>query len=114
MLTAHEAQRYHSTQIATFADTAADLVTAITMTYAEEAIGLTRAAVANGLPVVISFTLETDGRLPSGQSLGEAIEQVDRENGDAPAYYMINCAHPTDFEDVLDAGTSWVDRIGGL
>ncbi len=102
ILSAHAAQDYHSTQIDTFASTAADMVTAITMTYAEEAIGVTRAAVAAGLPVVISFTVETDGRLPSGQPLAEAIGQVDAETGAAPAYYMLNCAHPTHFADVLD------------
>jgi S-methylmethionine-dependent homocysteine/selenocysteine methylase len=100
-LTADAAEAYHSTQIATFASTAADMVTAITMTYAEEAIGITRAAVRAGLPVVISFTLETDGRLPSGQSLADAIAQVDGETDGAPAYYMINCAHPTHFDTVL-------------
>ena len=114
LLTPAEAQRYHSTQISTFADTAADMVTALTMTYADEAIGLTGAAVENGLPIVISFTLETDGRLPSGQSLGEAIQQVDEDTGAAPAYYMINCAHPTHFEAVLEPGAPWVERIGGL
>jgi S-methylmethionine-dependent homocysteine/selenocysteine methylase len=100
-LSADAAEAYHATQIATFADTAADMITAITMTYAEEAIGVTRAAVAAGLPVAISFTVETDGRLPSGQSLAEAIAQVDRETDAGPAYYMINCAHPTHFEAVL-------------
>ena len=114
MLSADEAEAYHSTQIETFADTAADLVTAITMTYAEEAIGVARAAATAGLPSVISFTLETDGRMPNGQALGEAIEQVDRETQCAPAYFMINCAHPTHFEAVLEAGGSWVSRIGGL
>jgi S-methylmethionine-dependent homocysteine/selenocysteine methylase len=113
-LSAAEAEAYHSTQIRTFADTTADMVTAITMTYADEAIGVARAAAKAGLPSVISFTLETDGRLPNGQALGEAIEQVDGETGAAPAYYMINCAHPTHFEDVLEAGAAWVARIGGL
>ena len=101
MLTPEEAERYHAVQIGTFADTAADMVTAITMTYAEEAIGVTRAAAAVGLPVVISFTVETDGRLPSGQTLGGAIQQVDDATEAAPAYYMINCAHPTHFEDAV-------------
>ena len=101
MLTPEEAERYHAVQIGTFADTAADMVTAITMTYAEEAIGVTRAAAAVGLPAVISFTLETDGRLPSGQTLGGAIQQVDDATDGAPAYYMINCAHPTHFEDAV-------------
>ncbi len=114
MLSAAEAEAYHATQIATFADTAADMVTAITMTYADEAIGVTRAAQKAGLPAVISFTVETDGRLPNGQPLADAIEQVDRETGNGPAYYMINCAHPTHFEAILEEGAPWVGRIGGL
>jgi S-methylmethionine-dependent homocysteine/selenocysteine methylase len=114
LLTAEAAQEYHSTQIGTFADTAADMVTAITMTYAEEAIGVARAAIEAGLPAAISFTVETNGRLPSGQPLGEAIEQVDHETGASPAYYMINCAHPTHFWSVLEQGDGWRERIGGL
>ena len=113
-LSADDARDYHSTQIQTFSETAADMVTAITMTYADEAIGLTRAARAAGLPVVISFTVETDGRLPSGQELGDAIGQVDEATGGAPAYYMINCAHPTHFEDALETAEAWPARIGGL
>ena len=114
LLSAEAAEAYHSTQIATFAGTAADMVTAITMTYAEEAIGVTRAAMRPGLPVVISFTLETDGRLPSGEALRDAIEQVDDETGAGPAYYMINCAHPTHFEGALADGEPWLERIRGL
>lgn len=114
MLTPDEAERYHAVQIGTFADTAADLVTAITMTYPEEAIGVTRAAAAVGLPAVISFTVETDGRLPNGQALGGAIQQVDDATDGAPAYYMINCAHPTHFEDAVAGGEPWVQRIRGL
>jgi S-methylmethionine-dependent homocysteine/selenocysteine methylase len=113
-LTAAEAEDYHSTQIRTFADTPADMVCAITMTYADEATGIARAAAQAGVPAAISFTLETDGRLPSGQGLGEAIEQVDAETGGAPAYYMINCAHPTHFESVLADGGGWTERIRGL
>jgi S-methylmethionine-dependent homocysteine/selenocysteine methylase len=114
LLTPDAAQRYHSPQIGTFASTAADMVTALTLTHAGEAIGITRAAVESGLPVAISFTLETDGRLPSGQTLGGAIQQVDEETSSAPSYYMINCAHPTHFEHVLEPGAAWLDRIGGL
>jgi S-methylmethionine-dependent homocysteine/selenocysteine methylase len=114
LVTADAAKDYHSTQIETFADTAADMVTAITMTYAEEAIGMARAAAEAGLPAAISFTVETDGRLPSGQGLGEAIEQVDRETGESPSYYMINCAHPTHFASVLEREDGWRERIAGL
>jgi S-methylmethionine-dependent homocysteine/selenocysteine methylase len=112
-MSAAEAEAYHAEQIGTFAGTAADMVSAITMTYVDEAIGITRAAQAAGLPAVISFTVETDGRLPSGQPLREAVEQVDAETGSGPAYFMVNCAHPSHFADALEDGP-WLERIGGL
>jgi len=109
-----EAQDYHAAEIRTFADTAADMVTAITMNYAEEAMGLARAAVAAAMPVVVSFTVEPDGCLPTGQPLRDAVAQVDAATKSAPAYYMINCAHPTHFDGVLAVREPWVDRIRGL
>ena len=114
LMTAEEAERYHGAQVATLAGTTVDLVSALTMTYADEAIGITRAAGKAGVPVVVSFTVETDGRLPSGQALGEAIELVDAQTGRGPSFFMINCAHPTHFAGALTAGASWLDRIGGL
>jgi S-methylmethionine-dependent homocysteine/selenocysteine methylase len=113
-LTAAAARDYHATQIATFADTAADMVTAMTITYVDEAIGLALAAHDAGVPIAISFTLETDGRLPSGQALGEAIAEVDEATDAAPAYYMINCAHPTHFAGALEGEPVWRERIGAL
>jgi S-methylmethionine-dependent homocysteine/selenocysteine methylase len=113
-MTADEAQRYHEAQVVTFANTDADLVSSLTLTYADEAVGVARAAEAAGIPSVISFTVETDGRLPSGQSLGEAIEEVDAKTDRSVAYFMINCAHPTHFADVLEVGGDWRGRIRGL
>ena len=66
------------------------------------------------IPVVVSFTVETDGRLPSGQSLGEAIEEVDAQTEGAAAYFMVNCAHPTHFADVLEDDGGRVERIRGV
>lgn len=114
ILSADEAEDYHAAQVRTFAETEADLVSAITLTYPDEAIGVTRAAQRAGIPAVISFTVETDGRLPNGQSLGEAIEETDAATDRGPAYYMLNCAHPTHFESVLDPDASWTGRIRGL
>jgi S-methylmethionine-dependent homocysteine/selenocysteine methylase len=114
LMTAPEAQRYHALQIETFAHTTADLITALTLNYAEEAVGIVRAAEAAALAAVISFTVETDGRLPSGQPLREAIEQVDAETNATAAYFMINCAHPTHFVHTLEDGEPWQDRIRGL
>jgi S-methylmethionine-dependent homocysteine/selenocysteine methylase len=113
-MSAADAQDYHAAQVRSFAAAGADLVSAITMTYAEEAIGIARAAAAAAIPVVVSFTVETDGRLPSGQALGDAIPQVDIETGGSVAYYMVNCAHPSHFEHVLADGGAWLDRIAGL
>lgn len=115
-MSASEAAAYHGLQARAFAEAGAQMITATTMTYVEEAIGITRAAGAVNLPVVISFTTETDGRLPSGQPLGDAINEVDQVTGAAPAYYMVNCAHPTHFVDAIDAGTGtlWAERIRGI
>jgi len=113
-MTAGAAEAYHAAQARSLAGAGADLVAAITMTYADEAIGIARAAAGAGLPAAVSFTLETDGRLPSGQALGEAIEQVDAETLASPAYYMVNCAHPSHFAGALAEGGAWLDRIGGL
>jgi homocysteine S-methyltransferase len=113
-MSAHEAEAYHREQIDVFAGSAVDMVTAITMNYVEEAIGFARAAQKANLPVAISFTVETDGNLPTGQSLQAAIEQVDEATSRYPAYYMINCAHPTHFESVLTGQGAWLDRIRGI
>lgn len=113
-MSVNEAERYHRAQISTFADTAADLVTAITMNYVEEAAGVALAAKQAKMPVVISFTVETDGRLPTGQSLASAITQVDAVTSGYPAYYMINCAHPSHFNKILHGDEPWTGRIRAL
>ncbi len=111
---AGEAEDYHAPQIASFAEAGADMVSAITMNNLGEAIGIARAAKAAGMPCVVSFTVETDGRLVGGLSLREAIEQTDAATGAAPAYYMVNCAHPTHFDDALAHDEAWVRRLGGI
>jgi S-methylmethionine-dependent homocysteine/selenocysteine methylase len=108
------ARDYHAPQIELFANTDADMVAAFTMNYVEEAIGVARAARAAAMPVAISFTLETDGRLPSGDSLAHAIDATDSDTDGYPVYYMINCAHPSHFDAVLREAGAWRDRIRGL
>ena len=114
LMSESEAESYHSEQINCFQATDADLVTAITITNVPEAVGIVRASRAAGLPVVVSFTLETDGRLPTGQSLREAIESVDTATDQAAAYFMINCAHPTHFDATLATSEPWVRRLRGV
>jgi S-methylmethionine-dependent homocysteine/selenocysteine methylase len=109
----HEAEHYHAKQIGWLAATAVDMVTALTFTQSDEASGLVLAARSAGLPVVVSFTVETDGRLPTGQPLGEAIDAVDQATDAAAAYFMVNCAHPEHFAHVL-GDTPWARRIRGI
>lgn len=109
-----EAENYHSVQLKTLSKTAADMATAMTITSIHEACGITLAARKSSMPVVISFTTEVDGRLPSGESLQQAIEQTDQITESYPLYYMINCAHPTHFEHALDNNQPWIERIGGI
>ena len=111
---ADTAAQYHAPQIASFKSAGADMVGAMTITYPEEAIGIVRAAKTLSMPVMISFTVETDGKLPCGISLKDAIKQVDQETDSAAIYYMINCAHPSHFQSVLSEGEVWSDRIYGI
>src|SRR5262245_8404949 len=113
-MTVAEAFDYHSPQVEPFAGTAATSLHAYTLTNTPEAIGIARAGEQVGLPVVLSFTVETDGALPGSKPIGVAIAEVDEETDGYPAYYMINCAHPHHFAQELRSEASWVARIGGL
>lgn len=108
-----EAERYHSEQISAFADTAVDVISGYTLAYPAEAIGIVRAARRYGLPVVIAFTVETDGKLPIGISLEDAVSQVDAATDGYAAYFMINCAHPDHFKTVLE-DRPWMQRVRGI
>ncbi|MGD2272847.1 MAG: homocysteine S-methyltransferase family protein, partial [Desulfobacterales bacterium] len=112
-MTADEAETYHAEQMETLSQTDADLVSAFTLCYPEEAIGIVRAGKRFEMPVAIAFTVETDGRLPTGMSLKEAIETVDDAAGGAAAYFLINCAHPDHFSGVL-ADEPWIQRLRGV
>lgn len=114
LMTPEQAEVYHREQVEVLADAGVDLVSAFTLTNTNEAIGFARAAATAGVRSVVSFTLETDGKLPSGEPLRDAIEGVDTATGGSVAYYMINCAHPTHFEHVLEPGAAWVRRIQGV
>jgi homocysteine S-methyltransferase len=113
LMAADEAERYHAVQLQTFADAGCAQATALTLTYPEEGIGITRAAKSAGIGVVVGFTAETDGRLPSGHSIEEAILTVDQATDGAAEFFVINCAHPTHFADALPEGEART-RIRGL
>jgi homocysteine S-methyltransferase len=110
-----EAAEYHSAQVRAAAAAGADQVSVLTMTGAGEAIGFVRAVRDVGLPAAVAFTVETDGRLPDGTTLRDAIARVDAEA--APDYFIVNCAHPTHVAPGLDGGGdggAWLGRIEGL
>lgn len=112
IMAASEAKDYHAVQVATLEAAGVDMISAITMTHAGEAIGIARACADRKVPLALAFTVETDGHLPTGQPLKEAIAEVDADS--PPAYYMINCAHPDHFRPILEAGADWTSRIWGL
>ena len=113
LMSTEEAESYHAEQISVYASTEADMVTAFTLCYAEEAVGVVRAAQRYDMPVAIAFTVETDGRLPTGMSLKEAIEKVDAESDCRALYYLINCAHPDHFTGIFN-DEPWMHRLRGV
>ncbi len=112
-MTADQAQAYHAPQIASLKAGGVDMASVMTMTCVAEAVGVARAAAEAGVPVCVSFTVETDGRLISGPTLREAIEETEAATGGSPIYYMVNCAHPDHFRGALGTG-DWLGRIGAI
>lgn len=112
-MTADEAMAYHSEQITALSETQADLISGYTVAYPAEAIGMVLAAKRQDLPVTISFTVETDGKLPTGTTLKDAIEDVDQATNGYACYFMINCAHPDHFNDIL-SDEPWMQRLKGI
>jgi homocysteine S-methyltransferase len=112
-MSGEEAAEYHAFQVGVLCEEGVDRITALTLSYPEEAVGVVQAAAALGVPAVAGFTVETDGRLPSGMTVAEAIEQVDGATGGAAEFFMINCAHPTHIAAGLDDAPA-LDRVGGL
>ena len=117
-MTVTEAEAYHREQISTYYNAGAEMICAYTMNYIEEGLGVVNAAKSFDMPVAISFTIEMNGHLPSGQTLQEAIEEIDRWTDSYPLYYMINCVHPMHMLEVLKQVNlepdSWVYRIRGI
>ncbi|WP_417712031.1 homocysteine S-methyltransferase family protein [Roseibium aggregatum] len=113
-MTADEAEAFHAEQIGWFAETEADMVSAFTISTVNEGVGIIRAAAAAGMPSVVSYTTETDGRLPDGTPLGEAFEQTDMLTAGAAAYFMVNCAHPDHFRIALESDAAWLKRVWGV
>lgn len=109
-----EARDYHAWQIGVLVESGVDFITAMTMNYSDEACGIAAAAQEHGVRSVISFTVETDGRLPSGETLEDAVLAVEEHTNKAPLYYMINCAHPSHFAEQLATDGAWIDRIWGV
>ncbi|HEY5183204.1 MAG TPA: homocysteine S-methyltransferase family protein [Dermatophilaceae bacterium] len=114
-----QSQDYHRPQVDALQSAGADRATAMTLSYAAEAVGIVRAAQVAGIPVVISFTVETDGRLPDGSSLEQAIRAVDSATDQGAEFFMVNCAHPTHIVRALDpSGTPddhrWLSRVRGV
>lgn len=113
-MSADEAETYHAEQIRWLSATEADMISAFTLSTTNEGVGVIRAASAAGMPAVVSYTVETDGRLPDGTPLGVAIEQTDMMTAGAAAYFMVNCAHPDHFRTALESDAAWLRRIAGV
>jgi homocysteine S-methyltransferase len=122
-MTADEAMAYHTPQMLALKECGVEMITCATMTHVSEALGVAMAAANAGLPLNLGATVETNGRLPDGTQLSEFVQQIDAaldsKGLTRPLFYMVNCAHPTHFDAVLDVdmGTeqgAWRKRIRAI
>jgi S-methylmethionine-dependent homocysteine/selenocysteine methylase len=103
-----QAAEYHRLQAEAFAAAGVDVIAAYTITSPHEGLGVARAARRAGVPVLVGFTVETDGRLPDGTPLREAVALVEAQ--EPPDGFVVNCAHPTHIAPALEGG-EWLGRI---
>lgn len=94
-LSESEALAFHRWQAQEFRQTEVDFLLAGIMPTLPEAAGMARAMAETGLPYLISFTIQEDGRLIDGAAISEAIEHIDRVAETPPLGYMTNCVHPS-------------------
>ena len=113
-MTTQESRDYHDPEVEGFKKAGADQVTALTINYMEEGYGIVLSAMEHNIDVIVSFTVETDGKLPDGENLGDVIEFIDSQTKNYPSYYMINCAHPSHFMETVINGGRWTERIRGI
>jgi homocysteine S-methyltransferase len=113
-MVADEARSYHARQIEALVGAGADVITVLTLNYAAEGLGIAQAAKDARIPVILSFTVETDGSLPDGSHLGSAIGFIDDQTDGYVSFYGLNCAHPEHMSPAITPGATWTSRIGSL
>lgn len=115
-MTAEESESYYGVQVRALAAAGADRITLVTTMSVAEGIGVVRAAVAERIPVAVSFVVGDDGRLASGDSVAEAIAQIDAATDAVALGYLVNCAHPSEVEQGLAAcaDDAYLNRIIGF
>lgn len=100
-LSESEAQVFHQWQANLFLNAGADFLYAGIMPTLPEATGMAQAMSATGLPYIISFTIQKDGRLIDGTAISEAIAYIDNKATVKPLCYMANCVHPSIVSEAL-------------
>jgi len=90
-----EATDFHKWTVEQFCDANVNFLYAGIMPVLSEAAGLAKAIDVTGLPYIISFTIQQDGKLIDGTPIADAIQYIDDITCNRPVCYMANCVHPT-------------------
>ena len=94
-LSEHDAEEFHKWTVSLFQKADVDFLYAGIMPTLPEATGLAKAIDKTGLPYIISFTIQQDGKLVDGTTIADAIQYIDSKTDNHPICYMTNCVHPT-------------------
>ena len=100
-LSESEALTFHRWQTEQFRQAEVDFLLAGIMPTLPEAAGMARAMAETGLPYLISFTIQEDGRLIDGAAISDAITYIDRVTETPPLGYLTNCVHPSILRQAL-------------
>ena len=110
-LTEGEAREFHRWEAEGFRAAGAEFLLAALMPTLPEARGMAAAMGSTGLPSIISFTLQRNGRLMDGTALHDAITAIDTLSSPPPLCYMANCVHPRIVAEALSCPWNQTETV---
>lgn len=115
-LTREEALLAHFEQVEVLAAAGVDLIVASGIGQVSEAVGLTLAAAAMEMPILVYLTCDKRGVLPCGRSLAQAMAEIDAAVPAElrPVFYGADCADFAAAERALQGLGSAAGRLRAL
>lgn len=101
-LSKKEAKIFHKEQAILLAESEVDFIKVATLPSVSEAHGMASVISSHQIPYILSFVVQPNGKILDGTPIHQVVHIIDSEIHPKPIFYMINCVHPTIFEQAIN------------